>query len=74
MLSQIVKTETGWNMRGSSEWANDSAFTLLNTLVPKGHEDDRDLLVDKNRHGKRAKWEARISQADLTLQHRGGFL
>jgi len=73
MLSQVNPTEHGWSLRGSKEWENDSALTILNTLV-KSNRDFREITAVKNRHGACRKWDAAIDQRYLTLVDRGGFL
>jgi hypothetical protein len=73
MLSQVNPTEHGWSLRGSKEWENDSALTILNTLV-KNNRDFREIMAVKNRHGACRKWDAAIDQRYLTLVDRGGFL
>lgn len=67
-LSQInLEDRGGFTVRGSKEYQMDAAF--LAGLVPsKRSEDDRDMIVQKNRHGKKATWEARINQASLCLE------
>jgi replicative DNA helicase len=73
-LSQINREQGGgFSLRGSKEYQNDSAFTLLVLKSSRG-EDERDVKIEKNRHGKRMDWDARINQVSLCLEDSlGGF-
>ncbi len=72
-LSQINREQNGgYSLRGSKEYQNDSAFTLLVLKSSRG-EDERDVKIEKNRHGKRMDWDARINQVTLCLEDSGAY-
>lgn len=72
-LSQINREQGGgFSLRGSKEYQNDSAFTLLVLKSSRG-EDERDVKVEKNRHGKRMEWKARINQVTLCIEDAGVY-
>lgn len=74
VLSQINNEQGGgFTVRGSKEYQMDAAF-IAGVMNTKRGEDDRDVVIQKNRHGKKATWEARINQVTLCLEDSlGGF-
>jgi replicative DNA helicase len=73
-LSQInTEDRGGFTVRGSKEYQMDAAF-LAGLVASKRSEDDRDMIVQKNRHGKKHTWETRINQVTLCLEDSlGGY-
>jgi len=68
VLSQINREEGGrFSLRGSKEYQQDAGF-IAGVLNTKRGEDERDVQVEKNRHGKKRTWEARINQVTLCLE------
>ncbi len=74
VLSQINREQGGgFSVRGSKEYQMDAAFVAGVMNVKRG-EDERDVEVQKNRHGKKLTWEARINQVTLCLEDSlGGY-
>ena len=70
MLSQINRNGNDLSLRGSREYENDSALTLM--MVKDNDRDaspdDRKLAIVKNRHGACKQWSARVNGANLCLE------
>lgn len=70
MLSQINRNGNDLSLRGSREYENDSALTLM--MVKDNDRDaspdDRKMAIVKNRHGACKQWAARVNQANLCLE------
>ncbi len=70
MLSQINRNGNDLSLRGSREYENDSALTLM--MVKDNDRDaspdDRKMAIVKNRHGACKQWSARVNGANLCLE------
>lgn len=68
MLSQINRNGNDITLRGSREYENDSAFTMMLLRGDATDQNERKISIIKNRHGERRSWEARVNQKTLRVE------